>query len=555
VAVVVSGYLIFAVNTLDQKYGRIVEDFDFYTEQLATTRDRVQLTREDLSELSDQRADLSEQLAQAEGSQRSATQQANDALARRDAAQNELTQLQERLSDAQAIIENAERLRAAVILADGTKNRLESQGIALRADIVDLEAEQRDSIVQRDRIGADIDRLGPQREVLQRDVNSLSQANANLSATQARVGRLMRDEARITASIAGLSESEEAARLSLVRTQEELAGLATSISARREESVALTARVEDLRGVVAALEDQQQSTSVDVADKRARATEFGSRADLSQARLADLSQSEEAARISLARTREELVGVEISISARDEEFVALTARVEDLRGVVAALEAQQRSISADVAGKRIQATEFESRADLSQARFAEFSGQLIATTAALDSAQTEFSTLREQIATMTAQLENKEADFARLSAIQLQAANLIIEVEALDVRKITLEEHLLILATDVQETQRQAAAARTDLERIEQQRAEITALVLALEAEEERLSSRRVSLELAIEEAQSGAEAAQGIRQNLQVEEVRLRAQVGELGTLQDDLEAQVKRLIESLSQFGIDHR
>lgn len=127
VAICASGYLVFAVNSLDHKYGRIAEDFEHYNGQLQTTRAHVATMRQDLTTLSDQKANLTQEVALAEASRRSAAQQEADAQARLAAARDELAGLQERLAEARQTISQADRLTRENEAAQSRRAALESE--------------------------------------------------------------------------------------------------------------------------------------------------------------------------------------------------------------------------------------------------------------------------------------------------------------------------------------------------------------------------------------------------------------------------------------------
>jgi chromosome segregation ATPase len=554
VALAASGYLVFSVNALDQKYGRIVEDFDHYTGQLSSTRETVQLARVELGTLNDQRVKLTQQVAQANNDLRSAEQQSTDALQRRDSAQEDFAKLQDRLREAKATISEADRLRSEVTQAENKKNNLQSQIAAMRSDIEALDSDQREKRAERDLVDEAIARLTPIQNALLIDVNNLSQAKEALVATQANVDRLLAEKSRLEGAISDLSRSELEARVSLTSAREVAVGVEHEIIASKEEAAALAGTVENLRGKVANLEAQRKELEADIADKGVESTQLERRAELAVARFTEMSGSLSAetekltaARVSLSGARKMLEGVESEITSSKEDAAELAVSVGNLRGDVAKLETQQLTLRADIAGKSVDVTQLERRAELADARFTKVTGSLSAETERMTAARKELSELQGQISALTAQLESNRDDVARLKVVQEQVASLTLAVNALEARRTGLEAEVPNLVGAAEGAQSKIAVAQMEIAKQEQRRAELIARIATLEEEENRLQQRTESLSNDLRDVQARSEAFQNVREGLQAEEATLRAQVEAWAQQKTDLDQQVAQRKDSL--------
>ena len=176
-AIIASGFLVMQVNSLDRRYGRIEENLTYYTEQLNSEQQRLEIAREQYRELSDRIQNLDQEVASAENNRQSAAQREADAVARLEQSQAELTAVQERLAEARRIIAEAERLDRETTAALERKADLDVEIADLEDDVEQLDARQRD-------LSTDV-------ETERRALDTLEGRRSGLRAEVDRLGNLM----------------------------------------------------------------------------------------------------------------------------------------------------------------------------------------------------------------------------------------------------------------------------------------------------------------------------------------------------------------------------
>ena len=366
-AVLASGFLIYKVNDLDQRYGRIAEDIDYYDGQLIDVEARLSDLRGNERDLLDSLENLRAQRQSAQDSVAQAQREERAAQTRLEDLQAEYSALLGRLHEAQDIIAQADRLRPDVQGLNQERDRLREHLEALQVEVGDLEDEE-------ERLSVSVANLDDRRGALQRQVDTLAPRVEELRAMERRVQELEANEARLNTRVAELRDVE-------TERQESISELDVRIQVAGAEFEELTEDIATARVNLQDLEDQQDSL-------RLENTDLQNSISAANAALLALQREQRIAQSSLDQATADLAQTLADIEQMSSERAGLIAEI-------AGLNTERAGLRDEITSSEEQLRRLQAEVDRLEARRGELEDRLLNLEGEIDAARADLAAVLE----------------------------------------------------------------------------------------------------------------------------------------------------------------